>query len=293
MNTTDATRVFEEYRTLLFSIAYRMLGSVMEAEDMVQEVYLRWQEVDHATVESPKAYLTTVLTRLCIDHLRSAQVRRETYVGPWLPEPLVGDAQSDPQGQTVRAEAISMAFLVLMEELSPEQRAAFLLREVFDYDYATIATVLRKSEANARQLVSRARRRLRVDKEISTVSLQEQMEIADAFWGALRQGDVQGVLNLLAEDVIWWSDGGGKAPAARRPIKGAQTVAKFLFNLMKMAPEDLVIRRTVINGRPGLILYTNDKVFNTITVEVVNGRIASFWAVLNPEKLTSLPALEA
>ncbi|MFW6069043.1 MAG: sigma factor-like helix-turn-helix DNA-binding protein, partial [Chloroflexota bacterium] len=218
---------------------------------------------------------------------------RETYVGPWLPEPLVSDAQSDPQGQTVRAEAISMAFLVLMEELSPEQRAAFLLREVFDYDYVTIATILRKSQANARQLVSRARRRVRGNKEISTTSLQEQIEIADTFWGALQEGDVQGVLNLLAEDVIWWSDGGGKAPAARRPIEGAQTVAKFLFNLMKMAPEDLVIRRTVINGRPGLILYTSDKAFNTISVEVVNGRIASFWAVLNPDKLTSLPALEA
>lgn len=293
MNSTDATGVFVEYRKLLFSIAYRMLGSVMEAEDMVQEAYLRWQEVDHGTVESPKAYLTTVLTRLCIDYLRSAQARRETYVGPWLPEPLVSDAQSDPQGQTMRAEAISMAFLVLMEELSPEQRAAFLLREVFDYDYATIATVLRKSEANARQLVSRARRRVHVNKEVSTVSLQEQMEIADAFWGALQQGDVQGVLNLLAEDVIWWSDGGGKAPAARRPIEGAQTVAKFLFNLMKMAPEDLVIRRMVVNGRPGLILYTDDKAFNTITVEVVDGRIASFWAVLNPDKLTSLPDLEA
>lgn len=142
MNSTDATGVFEEYRKLLFSIAYRMLGSVMEAEDMVQEVYLRWQEVDHSTVESPKAYLTTILTRLCIDHLRSARARRETYVGPWLPEPLVSDAESDPQGQTMRAEAISMAFLVLMEELGPEQRAAFLLREVFEYDYVTIATVL-------------------------------------------------------------------------------------------------------------------------------------------------------
>lgn len=295
MNSTD---VFEEYRKLLFSIAYRMLGSVMEAEDAVQEVYLRWQQVDHATVESPKAYLTTILTRLCIDYLRSAQVRRETYTGAWLPEPLVSEpdavalTQNDPHRQTVRAEAVSMAFMVLMEELSPEQRAAFLLREVFEYDYVTIAAVLRKSEDNCRQLVSRARRRLGVHRELRPVPLQEQEEVADAFWEALQQGDVQGVLDLLADDVVSWADGGGKVPAGRRPIEGAQAVAKLFFRLMEMAPDDLVVRRAVINQHPGLILYTNGKVFNTITVEVAGGRIKSFWTVLNPDKLASLPALE-
>lgn len=287
----NPTEVFEEHRKLLFAIAYRMLSSVMEAEDAVQEVYLRWQQVDHETIESPKAYLTTMLTRLCIDQLRSAQARRETYIGPWLPEPLVSEPGDDPQQQTMRSEAVSMAFLVLMEELSPQQRAAFLLREVFDYDYATIAAVLRKRQDNVRQLVSRARRQVDLDREWSPTPLQEQSEVADAFWGALQEGDVKGVVNLLAEDVVWWSDGGGKVTAARQPIRGAETVSKFLFRLMKMAPDGTAIRRAIINERPGMIVYTGDKPFNVITLEVSEGRIRSFWAVLNPDKLNSLPPL--
>lgn len=290
MNTTEE---FEQYRPLLFGIAYRMLSGVMEAEDMVQEVYLRWQGVDRATVASPRAYLTTTMTRLCIDQLRAARRQRETYIGPWLPEPLVTESMDDPQEAAMRGEAISMAFLTLMEELNPEQRAAFLLHDVFDYDYAAIAQILQKREDNCRQLVSRARRILRGHPLQDPTPLPEQMATAQRFWTALQQGEVQDVLNVLAGDVVWWSDGGGKATAARKPIHGADAVARFALGLAKRAPAGVAQRWTVINDRPGVIVYVDGAPFLAISIEVHEGRIESFWAVLNPDKLAALPAWES
>jgi len=287
----NPNELFETHRGLLFGIAYRMLGSVMEAEDIVQEIYIHWLDVDHEQIESPRAYLSTMVTRLCIDHLRSARHKRETYIGPWLPEPLVTKPEDDPGQAFLRAEAVSTAFMVMMEELTPEQRAAFLLREVFDYDYATIAAILEKSEANSRQLVSRARRLLRGAPVTEPVSLPEQMAIAQEFWSALQEGDVEGVLSVMAEDITWWSDGGGKATAARRSITGSEQVLRFMIGLMRLAPEGVSTRWTIINQQPGVIVYVDGKAFNTITLDVQNGQINTIYAVVNPDKLQNLPDL--
>src|SRR3954471_334089 len=218
---TEPAETYEALRPLLFSIAYRMVGSVAEAEDIVQEAFLRHhravQEED-VEVQTPKAYLSAITTRLAIDHLRSARVRRETYVGPWLPEPLLTDPGPDPSEQAELADSLSLAFLVLLESLSPVERAVFLLREVFGYGYDEIARIVGKSEDNARQLAVRARRHIDERRPRFEADRRARQELAERFFAAARDGDVEGLEQLLAQDVVMYGDGGGKAPAAGRPL---------------------------------------------------------------------------
>ena len=283
--------VFDRNRPLLFSVSYRMLGSVMEAEDVVQEAFLRWQQAPEDEVRSPSAYLSTVVTRLCIDRLRSARARREQYVGPWLPEPLL--EEQEISGSADLDDSLSMAFLVLLESLSPVERAVFLLREVFDYEYAEIASLVGKSEANCRQIARRARQSVAARRPRFERSPQEEERLLDSFLHASLSGDMEALLALLSEDVNLYSDGGGKTQAALRPIYGADRVSRFLSGILKKAPPDLAVRQTLVNGRPGLVGYFGDgSPQSVVTLEVGEGRIRVIRLVVNPEKLRVVPPLD-
>jgi RNA polymerase sigma-70 factor (ECF subfamily) len=287
----DVVEIFSENRKLLFSIAYRMLGSVADAEDLVQEAFLRWQQTDTAEVRSPRAYLSAVLTRLCINHLKSARTCREEYIGPWLPEPLLTGQALDPGGDVRLAESLSMAFLVLLESLSPVERSVFLLREVFDYDYAEIAQILSKSEANCRQMLRRAREQVAARRPRFDPSPEQRERLAEQFLKTTAEGDLQGLLALLAEDVALWADGGGKTVAALRPILGADRVVRFITGaLRKFVPADRVSRRIEINGQPGVISYVGGRPISAVILDPFGGRIQSIYIVTNPEKLARLPA---
>jgi RNA polymerase sigma-70 factor, ECF subfamily len=285
----EQVEVFTQYRPLLFSIAYRMMGSAMDAEDLVQESYLRWQATDRGTVESPKAFLTTIMTRLCIDQWRSARMQREEYIGPWLPEPILSSRFEDP---TKMSDSISIAFLTLLESLSPIERAVYLLREVFDYEYAEIARIVDKSEANCRQMVKRAKDHLVAARPRFAVQPGEHERLLMEFSQACATGDMNGLLAILAEDVVGLSDGGGKVTAARNPIYGADKVARFMLGLMNKLPEGLVVQAQVINGQPAVVSYVNNQPYSILTIEVGAGRIQQVYNVLNPEKLKGIPALE-
>lgn len=289
----DRVQSFDEARPLLFGIAYRMLGTAMEAEDILQEAFLRWQDAAAEDVTSPKSYLSTVVTRLCIDYLRSARVRREEYIGPWLPEPLVTDPAMTPQRALALSESLSMAFLVILETLSPVERAVFLLREVFDYDYPEISRIVGKSEANCRQLASRARRRVAERRPRFEASPEQQKQLAEQFMRTLSSGDVEGLLSVLDDQATWWSDGGGMAGVARKPIRGAQNVARFALNLRRMAPDNMVTRLVELNGKPGFIIYVDGRPFNTLSFDFDGERIVAIRAVVNPDKLAALPPLES
>ena len=230
--------VFDRNRPLLFSIAYRMTGSVMDAEDAVQEAYLRWQRASDDEVRSPSAYLSRVVTRLSINRLRSARVRREQYVGPWLPEPVLGEQVQEIGDQAELEDSLSMAFLVLLESLTPVERAVFVLREVFDYEYAEIASLVGKSEANCRQISHRARQSVAARRPRFESSPQQEERLLEGFLRASLSGDMEALLALLSEDVILYSDGGGKTQAALKPIYGADRVARFLSGILKKAPPD-------------------------------------------------------
>ncbi|MCI0776828.1 MAG: RNA polymerase sigma-70 factor [Chloroflexi bacterium] len=285
------TDTFTEYRPLLFSIAYRMLGSVMDAEDAVQETYLRWERADESGIESPKAYLSTIITRLSIDQLRSARVQREQYIGPWLPEPLVTEKGADMEDRAVLADSLSMAFLVMLESLGPIERAAFLLREVFDFEYAELARILEKSEANCRQLVHRAKEHVKEHRPRFDASNAQAQEIAAQFLHAATTGDMDRLLGLLAGDAILWSDGGGKVAAATNPIYGAEKIARFMVGIMKKAPEHFDARLAQINGQPGVVTYDGGKPYSVATFDVLDGKICGIRAVNNPDKLQRLPSL--
>ncbi|MCB0017484.1 MAG: RNA polymerase sigma-70 factor [Anaerolineales bacterium] len=293
----DHTTLFQTHRPHLFAIAYRMLGTVMDAEDLVQESYLRWQKLDLLEIETPKAFLTTLITRLCIDFLRSARVQRESYIGPWLPEPILSERLPGVDDDVARRESVSVAFLFLLEQLKPVERAAFLLREVFDYDYAEIADILDKAPANCRQIVSRARRQLsgsqpswRLDRPVPD---QAHLTLLEQFVNACATADLPALRSLLQEDVVLWSDGGGKAMAARKPIHGATPVARFLLNLPRFAPADFAFRLSHVNGRPALLLYDGQRPISVITFAVLAGKISQFQNILNPDKLGQIPALAA
>ena len=284
--------VHEELRPLLFSIAYRMVGSVAEAEDLVQEAFLRHHRAvsEGADVESPKAYLAAVTTRLSIDHLRSARVRRERYVGPWLPEPLVADRAPDVAQRAEAADSLSLALLVVLESLSPVERAVFLLREVFDYGYGEIAEVIGKTEANTRQLAVRARRHVDERRPRFEPSAEQRDELGRRFFAAIEEGDTEGLVALLAEDVTVYGDGGGKAPAAGRPLHGRELVGRFLAGLGKQG--ELIQARVVfarVNGDPGLVaLDPADRVIAVIGFEIGNGAVTALRSVVNPDKLGHL-----
>jgi RNA polymerase sigma-70 factor (ECF subfamily) len=271
---------FEAHRKRLLGLAYRMLGSVAGAEDVVQESWVRWARTDE--VEQPGAWLTTVATRLCLDELKSARVRREEHVGPWLPEPWVDEAPPEPGRLT---ESLSMAFLLLLEELSPKERAAFLLRDVFDEDYPRIAEVLETTEATARQWVKRARTALEHDRPRFDADPAAHAALLAAFGAAASSGDLAALEQLLAEDVVATSDGGGRVKAARRPIHGPVKVARFLHALIGMITPDVTITTAWVNGCPGMVLRLPDRVFSVVAFEAVDGRIVGYKTVLDPLKL--------
>jgi len=289
-----ATDLHPELRPLLFSIAYRMIGSVSEAEDIVQEAFLRYHRAQPGDVESPKAYLSAVTTRLAIDHLRSARVRREAYIGPWLPEPLLTDeGAGDPSAQAELSDSLSLAFLVLLERLSPVERAAFLLREVFAYPYDEIAEVIGKSEGNARQLVSRARRHVDAERPRFDVDREAHEELTDRFIEATQSGDTEGLIALLAEDVYTYTDGGGKAQAPRRTVHGREHVARFMVGIAR--PErgaaDVTLHPVLVNGVPGRLARDGEgHAVAVLTLDVADGLVTTVRIVANPDKLAHLQA---
>lgn len=283
---------FEQYRGLLFSIAYRMLGSVADAEDMLQEAFIRWRQASSDEIRSPRAFLVTIVTRLCINHLESARVRREQYVGEWLPEPLVTDPKSDPSHVLRVDESLSIAFLVLLERLTSIERAVFLLREIFEYEYSEIATILGQSEANCRQILRRARQHLSESRPRFRAPSEERSNLLERFLRATSQGDMDGLVELLASDVVLHSDGGGKALAVPNLIFGADKVARgILGSLEKLVPRNLLTRMALINGQPGIVSYLNGKPYSVLTLDTSEGRIRAIYVLTNPEKLAHLPEL--
>lgn len=282
-------------RPLLFSIAYRMVGSVSEAEDLVQEAYLRFHRasVEGEQVESPKAYLSTIVTRLAIDHLRSARVRRETYVGPWLPEPIVTDDAPDPAERAEIADSLSLAFLVLLETLTPVERAVFLLRDVFGFGYDEVARVVDRTEANCRQIALRARKHVEARRPRFEASREAREELAARFLDAVGDGDMVRLIELLAEDAVMVGDGGGKAPAVRQPIVGRERVARFLVGLARLAERlGIRLRPSEINGQPGAIVEdANGRIVNILAFDIADGRVRAVHAVVNPDKLGHLGPL--
>ncbi|HSK36065.1 MAG TPA: RNA polymerase sigma-70 factor [Actinomycetota bacterium] len=288
----DEGDAHQELRPLLFSIAYRMVGSASEAEDLVQEAYLRFHRAvsGGAVVESPKAYLSAVTTRLAIDHLRSARARRERYVGAWLPEPLVTGEEPDPAGHAETADSLSLAFLVLLERLSPVQRAVFLLHEVFGYGYAEIAGLVGRSEDNCRQIAARARRHVEAGRPRFEASRRQREELARRFFAAVDQGDTEGLVGLLAADAVFHGDGGGKAPALTAPLHGAERIARFLLGLarrgrtvgMRFAPAE-------INGHPGLLAFDPaGGLVSVLALDIADSRVQTVRSIVNPDKLRHL-----
>jgi RNA polymerase sigma-70 factor (TIGR02957 family) len=282
--------LLDELRPGAFAIAYRMLGSVSEAEDLVQEALLRLHRArgEGERIESPRAYVSTVVTRLAIDQLRSARRKRETYVGEWLPEPLLTSEEEDPARQAEMADSLSLAFLVLLESLSPEQRAVFLLHDVFDYPYHEIARIVGKTEANARQLAARARRHVDERRPRFEATREQQEKLADRFFAAIGDGDMESLEAMLAEDVMLAGDGGGKAPALARALYGARRVARLLATWGRQAERfgGASFRRVEVNGQPGaIVLDSEDRVIGVIALDVAEGRVQGVRSVVNPEKL--------
>jgi len=285
----DALGTFNEYKTLLFSIAYRMLGTVMDAEDMVQETFMRWQNSAHDKIQSPKAWLSTVVTRLCINHLKSARVQREMYVGPWLPEPLVAGMGVDPGENAKLSDSLSLAFLVLLESLTPTERAVFVLREVFNYEFADIAPIVEKTEANCRQILARARKSVEERRPRFDVAPEDAEQLIQQFQQAVMTGDLENLLNLLTKDVVLVSDGGGKAQAVLRPILGPDHVARLLIGATrKFGSQTQTSRHATVNGLPGLIAFENDRPIRVLALGIRDGRIHSLFIVTNPDKLRHL-----
>jgi RNA polymerase sigma-70 factor (ECF subfamily) len=289
---------YVDLRPLLFSIAYRMLGGVSEAEDIVQEAFIRFQRAlaDGTAVESPKAYLSAVVTRLAIGHLKSARVRRETYVGEWLPEPLVTDeGAGDPAEHAEQADSLSMSFLVLLERLTPVERAVFLLHDVFDYDFEEVGRIVRKSPATCRQHAVRARRFIAENRPRFDADQAERDELLRRFFEAAESGDVDGLIEVLAEDAILYGDGGGKVPQWYAPIVGADNIAR-LFATMGRQNRRLgsTFECHQVNGQPGVIFRgPRGGIMSVMSFEVAGGRVATIRSVVNPDKLAHLGPVES
>jgi RNA polymerase sigma-70 factor (TIGR02957 family) len=283
----------EQMRPASFAIAYRMLGSVCEAEDVVQEALLRVHQAVEAgeQIASPRAYVATVTTRLAINELRSARARREQYVGEWLPEPILTDGVEDPAQQAELADSLSLAMLVLLESLSPEQRAALLLHDVFDYGYPEIAEIIGKSEDNVRQLASRARRHVEQRRPRFQTSQEQREELTQRFLAAAQQGDLAGLEALLAHDVVLTGDGGGKVPALARSLSGRNRVARMLLTWMRVVARlpDSTLRQTEVNGDPGvMVLDGQERLISVWSLDIACAEIRSISSVVNPDKLAHL-----
>ncbi len=293
MTTSDEhAERFTLLRPLLFTIAYEILGSTTESDDVLQDSYLRWAKVDLSTVRDTKSYLAQLVTRQALNALRAGARRREDYVGPWLPEPLLLEDQ-DPSADVVLAESVSMAMLVLLETLGPDERAVFVLREVFGFDYGEIADAVGKSVAAARQVAHRAREHVQARRRrFAPVDPEQTARIAAEFMAAAAGGDVQTVMSLLAPDVVWTADSGGKASAARRPVLGAEKVARAVIGLVRAGTQmaDVRVETVVCNSAPAMLLYRADHLEGVFTVEIIDGLITNFYAMRNPDTLTARAA---
>ena len=287
--------IFNQHRGLLFSIAYRMLGSAADAEDMVQDSYIRWQQAAESEIRSPRAFLVTIISRLCLNYLQSARVQREEYFGQWLPEPLLTGPLDGGAAEISRMDqSLSMAFLVLLERLNPTERAVFLLREVFDYEYAEIAAMIGLNEVNCRQILRRARQHIAEKRPRFEASQEQHESLLQQFVEAASRGDLDGLVALLSKDAILRSDGGGKAPALPQPVAGAANVARaILGGMRKLVPRNLISRVAQINGRPGVVSYLHGRPFAVMTIDVADGSIERIYIVSNPEKLAHIPGLPA
>ena len=293
---SDAPETFESLRPLLFAIAYRMLASVSDAEDVLQEAYLRYRRAVDGGVEiaSLKAYLSTIVTRLALDHAKSAQQRREEYVGVWLPTPLLGDdGADDPAARAELQDSLSMAFLLVLERLNPVERAVFLLHDVFGYGHDEIASIVEVSPANSRQIAARARRRVQAERPRFESSPEERDRLAQRFFAAVTEGDVDGLVQVLADDVVTYGDGGGKAPQWAGPIAGAERVARLFAGLGQQARElGVWLDRRQVNGQPGVLVRDRDgAVVSVWVVEIADGAIRAIRSVINPDKLRHLGPL--
>jgi RNA polymerase sigma-70 factor (TIGR02957 family) len=279
-----ATEAFVAHRNLLFTVAYEMLGSAADAEDVLQETWLRWVTVDFAEVREPRAYLVRITTRQALNRLRTLGRRKESYVGPWLPEPLL--TTPDVAEDVELAESVSMAMMLVLETLSPTERAVFVLREVFDVSYEEIADAVGKSQAAVRQIAYRARQHVDARRPREVVTQRETKAVLDSFQRAIDNRDLQGLLNVLAPDVVVLADGGGLKQAAPRPVVGAEKVARMFFGGLSKVGQTLTTEPTVVNGNPAIVLRLDDELDGIITFRVEDGRIAGLYYVRNPEKLS-------
>jgi RNA polymerase sigma-70 factor (ECF subfamily) len=286
--------LFELHRRQLFAVAYRMLGSASDAEDVVQDAWLRYAAAQPSDLRSPQAYLTTIVTRLCLDRLKSARATRETYVGPWLPEPIATDHGREPEASLAQTESVTLAFMVLLETLSPEERAVFLLREIFEHDYDEIALMLDLTAANCRQLFHRAKTRIAERRPRFHDTVEEKRPLVGRFINALRAGDADELTSVLAEDVGFWSDGGGKVLAARRPVFGRANVVNVLVGIWRTARSQGISIDNVgfdiveVNEEPALVLRLDGRVDSVYTMTIDDGAIAALRIVRNPDKLRFL-----
>ena len=286
----ESTDEFERHRPIMFSIAYRMLGSVTEAEDIVQNAYLRYHQMPADSIASPKAFLSTVVTRLCLNQLQTARVQRESYLGPWLPEPLLTeDDAASPTSQAEMLESISMAFLVLLERLTPVERAVFLLREVFDYPYPEIAAIVDKEEVSCRQIFSRAKKFIASQRPRFTPSSEHHEQLLHRFLAAVEEGDLAGLTELLAEDVTLQTDGGGKVRgAATRSLHGLEPVARFVIASQRLIQAGFTAEITQVNGEPAILLRVDGHPFSVVSVTIAQQQIVEVRVIANPDKLKHL-----
>lgn len=286
-----ATEVFEEHRPVLTGVAYRMLGRVADAEDVVQDAWLRWSAAHPDKVEDPRAYLVRITTRLAIDRLRQVQSRREAYVGPWLPEPLLtdlGHTTPDTADEVVLAESVSLAVLVVLESLSPLERAVFVLREAFAYPYVEIAQILERAEPAVRQMAGRARAHVRERRPRFDVDQAERARLTERFLAAATAGDLAGLLGVLAPDVRLVGDGGGKAKAPVRAIESADKVGRFLLGIAKQSVPEPTVALVEVNGGPAVLVNSHGRPHTVIAVDVADGRIQAVYVLANPDKLTGM-----
>jgi RNA polymerase sigma-70 factor (ECF subfamily) len=286
--------LFQSHRRQLFAVAYRMLGSASDAEDVVQDAWLRYAAAQPSELRSPQAYLTTIVTRLCLDRLKSARAAREEYVGPWLPEPVLTDHRPQPEQSLALAESVTLAFMVLLETLTPEERAVFLLREVFDHEYGEIAAMLEMTPANCRQLFHRAKARIADRRPRFRDAVDEKRPLVSRFVNALRAGDADALTSVLAADVGFWSDGGGKVLAARRPVFGRDAVVAVLVGIVRTAPaQGITLDRVAfdiveVNEEPALLLRLDGHVDSVYTMTIVDDAVVAIRIVRNPDKLRFL-----
>ncbi|EFH82612.1 RNA polymerase sigma-70 factor [Ktedonobacter racemifer] len=281
----QSAQAFNQYRGLLFALAYRMLGSGTDAEDIVQEAFVRWLQAGDERVQSPKAYLSTIVIRLCINQAESARAQREVYVGSWLPEPILTSHHIEMAETAIKSESLSFAFLLLLQRLGPLERAVFLLREVFEFDYAEIVEIVDKSEANCRQILHRAHQHLDQHRKRFDVSCEQQTRLTELFLRASTSGDMQGLLNLLKEDVVFVGDGGGKVPIALKPVHGPDKVARGTTGGRRFFSPEIQARIEEVNGQPAIIGYLHGHPCGVMMCEVEGERICQIYGVVNPEKL--------